>query len=181
MTPRATIYSFDVTLSDNDRTVYEQFKVTVAQHQSETVEFMLTRLLAYCLEYREGITFSKGLDNPDEPALWAHSLDGRCTLWVEVGSPSAEKLHKASKSGAEVAVYTHRNPAIILSLLEGTTIYQSEKIPIISFSAQFLENLSSQLDKRSVISVTVNEKILYVEMSGSTYEATIEKSYLSRI
>jgi uncharacterized protein YaeQ len=34
----------------------------------ESAEYLVTRLLAYCLEYQEGIAFSKGLSEPEEPA-----------------------------------------------------------------------------------------------------------------
>ena len=63
----ATIYSFEITLNDADRGVYLPLAFRVARHPSETAEFLLTRMLAYCLEFREGIAFSKGLSDPDAP------------------------------------------------------------------------------------------------------------------
>jgi len=93
----ATIYSFTIQLSDMDRGVYETLDLRVAQHPSEAAEYMLTRVMAYCLEYQEGITFSKGLADADQPAVWVHDPTGRLTVWIEVGTPTAERLHRASK------------------------------------------------------------------------------------
>ena len=45
----ATIYIFTVRLANADRGVYENFEIRIARHPSETAEFLLTRLLAYCL------------------------------------------------------------------------------------------------------------------------------------
>src|SRR4051812_2041356 len=94
----ATVYNFDVQLSDVDRNVYETLALRVARHPSETEEYLVTRVLAYCLEYTEGITFSKGLAEPDEPAVVVRDLTGALRVWVEVGAPTADRLHKASKA-----------------------------------------------------------------------------------
>ena len=44
----ATIYNFDVDLSDSDRGVYETVALRVAQHPSESDEYLIARVLAYC-------------------------------------------------------------------------------------------------------------------------------------
>ena len=51
----ATLYNFLIELADIDRGVYETLDLRVAKQPSETVEYMLMRVLAYCLEYEEGI------------------------------------------------------------------------------------------------------------------------------
>jgi uncharacterized protein YaeQ len=50
----ATVYTATIDLADMDRNVYETLELRVARHPSETAEYMLVRILAYCLEYREG-------------------------------------------------------------------------------------------------------------------------------
>ena len=49
----ATVYNFDVQLSDVDRGVYESLAIRAARHPSETEEYLVTRVLAYCLEYTD--------------------------------------------------------------------------------------------------------------------------------
>ena len=53
------MYAFDIDLADVDRGVYAVLNLRVAQHPSETPDYLVTRVLAYCFEYAEGITFSK--------------------------------------------------------------------------------------------------------------------------
>jgi uncharacterized protein YaeQ len=47
----ATIHSFEIDLADNDRGVYESLEIRAARHPSESEEHLVTRVLAYCLEF----------------------------------------------------------------------------------------------------------------------------------
>ncbi|HLA70480.1 MAG TPA: YaeQ family protein, partial [Steroidobacteraceae bacterium] len=105
----ATIYTFDIDLADSDRAVYQSLNLRVAQHPSETPDYLLTRVLAYCLVYAEGIAFSKGLSDPDQPAISVCDLTGALQVWVDIGLPEPERLHRASKAAPRVAVYTHKD------------------------------------------------------------------------
>ena len=109
----ATVYNFDVQLSNVDRHVYETLAIRAARQPSETEEYLATRVLAYCLEYTEGITFTKGLAEPDVPAIEVRDLTGALKAWIEVGSPDPDRLHKASKASPRVAVYTYKNAATL--------------------------------------------------------------------
>jgi uncharacterized protein YaeQ len=103
----ATIYNFDVELSDTDRHVYESLALRVARHPSESEEYLVARVIAYLLEFTEGIEFSRGVSTPDEPAIMVRDLTGALITCIDVGPPDAARLHKASKLSARVAVYTH--------------------------------------------------------------------------
>ncbi|MCI5104433.1 MAG: YaeQ family protein, partial [Algiphilus sp.] len=81
----ATMHHFTVQLADMDRQRYADFSLRVARQPSETEVFMLTRILAYCLEYEEGIALTEGVAATDEPAVVVRDLTGRITKWVEVG------------------------------------------------------------------------------------------------
>ena len=135
-------------------------------------------MLAYCLEYTEGLTFTKGLDEPDQPALWAYSLDGRLTHWIEVGHPSFDKLHRANKTGARVAVYCHKNPAAFLEQVIGKDIYKSNEIEIYSFEGQFIKELIRLADKRLTMSLSISEKQLYLDVAGENLHSEIIKHLL---
>ena len=100
----STVYTFEIDLSDTDRHVYESLSLRVPKHPSESDEYLTTRLLAYCREYAEGIAFSNGLSDPDQPTIAVRDLTGAITVWIEIGAPDAARLHKASKSGARVVV-----------------------------------------------------------------------------
>src|SRR5436190_9797021 len=98
MALNATIYNFDVELADSDRQVYESLALRVARHPSESEEHLVARLLAYLLEFTEGIEFSRGVSTPDQPAIAVRDLTGAIATWIDIGTPDAERLHKASKA-----------------------------------------------------------------------------------
>lgn len=170
----STIYNFDISLSDVDREVYEQISLRVAQHPTETDEYMLTRVLAYCLEFCEGIELAKALEDPSQPAVWAKNYTGDILLWVEVGMPDAEKLHRASKAARRVAIYTHRDPDMLRRNLAGKTIYRADDIPLFAFDRAFLAPLLAKLDRRMRLSLSVTEHHVYVEAGGEVIEYLLQ-------
>jgi uncharacterized protein YaeQ len=110
MAQGATLYTFDIDLADADRDVYETLALRAARHPSESEEYLLTRMLAYALELTEGIAFSSGgLSDPDEPAIAVRDLTGAIRSWIDIGSPDAARLHRASKASPRVVVYTHKD------------------------------------------------------------------------
>ena len=123
----ATIYNFDTELADIDRRVYGTLDLRLARQPSETLEYMFTRFLAYCLEYTEGIAFTEGVAAGDQPAVLVRDLTGRITSWVEVGMPDAQRLHRGSKLAGQAAVYTHRNVAQVLAELNGKHIHRADQ------------------------------------------------------
>jgi len=64
MAAGAVMYSFAVQLADVDRGVYEDVTLRAARHPSETDAYMMTRVLAYCLECVEGTPSATGSRRP---------------------------------------------------------------------------------------------------------------------
>jgi uncharacterized protein YaeQ len=174
----STIYNFEISLSDTSREIYETISFRAARHSSEALDYLLCRVLAFCLEYKEGLEFSKGLDDPEMPAIWARDLTGRITDWIEIGTPSAEKLHKASKSGARVCIYTHKNPAITLELIKGEKIHRAEGIFLHSFQPKFIREFAAIAERNNKWDLTHSEGMLYVKCGGNDLSAAIESQRL---
>ena len=171
----STIYNVTVDLNDVDRGVYETISLRLAMHPSETMEYMVTRLLAYCLEYTEGIEMTAGLSDGDEPAIVVRDLTGRVTAWIEVGLPDADRLHRASKLAKRVAVYTHRDVRILLGQLEGRRIHRGEEIPIYWFGAGFIKELAERFERRVALSLSVTERHMYLDVNGRALATVIEE------
>lgn len=169
----ATVYNFDIELADSDRGVYETLAIRAALHPSETEEYLWTRVLAYCLEHEEGIAFSKGLSEGDEPAVWVRDPAGRVKAWIEVGVPDAARLHKAAKAADRVAVYTHKDPYSLLRRLEGERIHRGEEIPIYAVDRQLLQDLVALLDRRMKLHLSATGGHLYVDMAGKNLSGAV--------
>jgi uncharacterized protein YaeQ len=171
----ATIYNFDIELANVDRGVYQSFPLKVAQHPSETSEYLLTRVLAYCFEYAEGIAFSRGLADPDEPPIVVRDLTGALKAWIEIGSPDADRLHKASKASPRVAVYTHKDPAQLQRALAGQRIHRANAIELYAVDRALLTELVAMIDRRVKLAISLTDGQLYVTMNGTTMGGTVER------
>ena len=175
----STIYTFDIELSDVDRSTYESLSLRVACHPSETEEYLLTRVLAYCLEYEEGIAFSKGLSDPDEPAISIRDLTGALRAWIEIGSPDAARLHRASKASPRVAVYTHKDPAQLLRAIAGERIHRAESVALYAVDRDLLADLAGRLDRRMKFGVSRSDGQLYLAFGSDTLTGTVERVALA--
>lgn len=169
----ATMYRFDVDLSDVDRGVYEQFEVRAAQHPSESEEFLVTRVLAYVLEYSESLQFGRGISTTEDATVWQRSPDGRVELWVEVGAPAPERLHRVSKQAERVAVYSHREPGFVRSLWKGQTIHRADQIEVYFVPGDFVSWLVSKLERKTVWSVSRNDGTVYLTIGSEMREWAI--------
>ena len=176
----ATIYVFGIELADSDRGVYESFELRAARHPSEAPDYLLTRVLAYCLEYTEGISFSNGLSTPDEPTIAIRDLTGAMRAWIDVGAPSAERLHRASKATPRVAVYTHKDVTQFVARLRGERIHRIEELEVYALDRDLLTKLENRLERRMAFSLTVTEKHLYVSVGEASLTGVIERVELTR-
>ncbi len=175
----ATIHHFDVQLSDVDRAVYESLELKVARHPSETAEYLAARVLAYCLEFTEGIGFSRGLAAPDEPTIAVRDLTGSLQVWIEVGTPDAARLHKASKAAPRVALYTHKAPAQILRQLEGQRIHNAQALEIYAFDRALLAGLVANMERRTSFALSVTDRHLFLSIGALTLSGPLERLHLA--
>lgn len=169
----STMFTFDVTLSDVDRGVYESIALRMAQHPSESEDYFVTRLLAYCLEYEEGIVFSRGIADADEPPLAVRDLTGALTKWIEIGAPDAARLHKASKASPKLAFYTAKSPEMLKRQYAGHKIHKSELIVARGVGRETLEWVTDHLDRRLDITIAVNDGSVYLTIGADTHEAVL--------
>ena len=179
MAAGAVVYTFTGSLADVDRGVYDELSLRVARHPSETDAYMMTRVLAYCLEFEEGIAFSEGVSSTDEPAVIVRDRTGRLTAWIEVGAPDAERLHLVSKDSDPTAIYTHRDANKVLALWAGKKIHESENIVLHSFDLGFIDAAVAGLERRNTITVSVTERQLYLDLNGVTLSSVVHDHAVS--
>ena len=172
------MFVFEVRLADADRGVYETLTLRIAQHPSETAEFLVTRLLAYCLEFTEGISFSKGLSEPDEAAISVRDLTGALHAWIEVGMPDAARVHKASKAARKVVIYTHREPEALLARLAGERIHRADALRIRTVDVQLVAAFVLRLERRMNFDLAVSDDVLYISLGDETLTGAVHERRL---
>jgi uncharacterized protein YaeQ len=141
----STVFVFEVDLADSDRQVYEHLSLRLARHPSESDEFLVARLLAYCLEYRDGIEFSRGLCDADEAPIAIRDATGALLSWIDVGTPSPERLHRAAKSAPRVVCYVHKDPRQWLRQLADATIHRRDRLELRALDRQLIAGIVARL------------------------------------
>jgi uncharacterized protein YaeQ len=170
----ATIYKFDIDLADSDRGVYEAIAVQAAKHPSEPEERLVARVLAYALEFADGIAFSPGgVSEPDDPAIAIRDLTGAMRVWIDIGSPDAARLHKASKAAPRVVVYTHKDPGRLIANLAGERIHRATALEIYAFAPSLVDGLVSRLERRMAFTMSVADREVFLSLGTETLSGAV--------
>jgi uncharacterized protein YaeQ len=171
----ATLYNFEVNLSDVDRNVYETISFKAAQQPSETDDYLIARALAYALEYTEGIGFSGGIAEADQPAIFVRDLTGTVKAWIDIGVPDAARLHKASKAAPRVAVYTHKDSRTLIKALAGEKIHRVEQLELYALDRDLIAEMVSRLDRRMRFDLSVTDRHLFLTIGDETLSGSVER------
>src|ERR1700683_4021175 len=178
MALNATVYSFEITLNDADRGLYQALAFRAARHPSETAEFLLTRVLAYCLEFCDGLAFSKGLSDPNAPTLAVRDLTGALKTWIDIGIPDTARLHRAAKAAPRVVVYSHKDVTALLAGLAVDAVHRVHEIEIYALDRELLAALAGRLVKRMCLDLAVSERTLYLTFDDQTLSGNVTRCRL---
>lgn len=161
MALKPTIHKFIISLSDLDRDYFDTLHLTVALHPSESNERMMARVLAFCLNAKEGLTFTTGLSTPNEPDIWQWSLDDQLLLWVDVGEPSFERIKKASRSAREVKLYSFNQKSDVWWQGEQA---QFKRLPVkvYQFPWPAIQAVAALVERSMSCSITISGGEFYV-------------------
>ncbi|MBA3820098.1 MAG: YaeQ family protein [Deltaproteobacteria bacterium] len=170
----AIMRKFEISLADSDRNVYEQLELRVAQHPSESERYLVARVIARVLEHGEGVEFSKGGVSDDvEPALVQRDLRGDLLAWIEVGSPTPDRLHKATKLCKRVVVYAWKNPDELATAIVERRTHRAEDIVLVALDPEFLDAAAAKLDRTNKWDLAVTGGALYLTIGEHLVESTL--------
>jgi len=176
----ATIYNIEIDLADHDRGVFESFAIRGARHPSESEEYFVTRILAYALEYTEGIEFSRGgISDPEDPPISVRDLTGQIKAWIEIGNPEAARLHKAAKASPRVAVYTHKDPEKLVARLAGERIHRADAVEVWAMDRALVAQFAGRLERRMSFSVSISDRDITISLADATLTGTMVRHLLA--
>jgi uncharacterized protein YaeQ len=175
----STLYRFKLDVSDVEREFYDSLDLRVAMHPSETEIFLLTRVIAYVLNYESGLEFTNGLQTPDEPAIKLLGSNGNISKWIDIGNPTARRLHKASKASDTVRIYTYKDPANLKREIAGESIHRADQIEVFSLDPKFIEQLSKLLKRDNSWGVLHNEGELVISAGEESVIGSILRHNLA--
>jgi uncharacterized protein YaeQ len=158
--------------------VYASFELRVAQHPSEDLPRVVARVLGYCLVYEADLSWGRGLDEAEDPALFVRSPTGTLEHWVDVGLPSAERMHRASKAAKKLTIVSHKTAEGLIREREKRAIHRAEQITVLLLDPGLVTALANAMTRNGnwvvvcangELMVTANETTL----SGPLVETTL--------
>ena len=161
MAIKPTIYKFTINLSDLNRDYYDTLQLTVALHPSEKVERMMARVMAYCLNAQEYLTFTKGLSEVEEPDVWLKTLDGQMALWIDVGEPEFDRVKKATRVAKDVQVYSFNSKSEVW-WQQSQNKFGTLSASVFQFSWESIQTLADFVERSMVMSVTITGDSSYI-------------------
>lgn len=170
------LYKFLIDLSDVDRGIYQTLDFRTALHPSEIPSYLLSRVIAYALQYADGLEFSAaGLGDPDAPALLQKSLNGAIENWIEIGNASVKKLHKAGKASKNVVVYTYKNAEVLIAEIKNSDVHRADEIQIYQIDQKLLTQLEKHLEKSNRWTLLHQGGHLDISDGTNFWSGTIQK------
>lgn len=169
----AQVLQFEIEVADVDRGVYETLSFPTAQHPSESDEYVVARVLARVLEHEDGIGFTAGLSTGEEPPVEIVDLTGRRTAWIDVGTPTGARLHKANKATDRVVVYCHKPAEPWLRLLARETVHGAERIRLNALPTEGVAALATGLGRRNRWALSRSDGVLYLDDGSGHHELTL--------
>jgi uncharacterized protein YaeQ len=166
---KPTIYKLRIALADTDRNYYDTLNLTVAQHPSETLERMMARVMAFCLNAREDLVFTRGLGAVEEPDIWARTLDDRLALWIDVGEPAVDRIKKATRISPAVRIYSF-NTKSDTWWEQGSAKFKELKVSVFQFKWAGIQALAALLKRTMDLSVTITGDNAYVTADSGECE-----------
>ena len=172
----ATMRKVNIALADSDRGIYEQLDLRVAQHPSESDRYLVARVLARALEHGDGLEFSKGgVSDDTEPALVQRDLRGDLIAWIEIGAPSPDRLHKATKASPRVVVYTWKKPEELAEAIRERGVHRAQTIELYGISADWLDAIAATLDRVNTWDVAITGGAIYLTIDGALLEGSVQR------
>ena len=161
MAIKPIIYKQRISLSDLERNYYDSLNLTIALHPSETIQRMVVRVLALCLNADQNPNFTKGLSAVDEPDIWLKTLDGNVDLWIDVGEPAVDRIKKASRQSKKVIVYSFNSKSNVW-WEQSKSKLTFDNVEVVRFNTNSIIELSTFIERTSEWSITITGQTAFV-------------------
>jgi uncharacterized protein YaeQ len=169
----ATMYRFALDVSDVDRGVYTSVELRAARHPSESEAYLVLRVLAFALSWSEHLQMGRGIAHPEEPSLHEPDPTGGYVRWIEIGAPSAERLHRASRTGARVSLWTHRPLQPLRDEMRQRPVHRADTVEVVEVDRALVEGLTRDLGRNERWQVLRTEDTVYVTRGSETAEGLL--------
>ena len=133
----------------------------------------MAKLLAFCINAKAGLVFTKGLSSVEEPDIWIRSLDEQTSLWIDVGEPSPDRIKKASRQAAELKVYSFNSKSDVW-WEQGRSKFAMLNVSIFRFDSQSVKTFSALVERTMDLSITITGDSAFIATGSGECEVAWE-------
>lgn len=169
MATKPTIYKLRIHLSDLERNYYDTLNLTLAKHPSETMERMMARVLAFCINAQEFLVFSKGISDAEEPDIWVRTMDDQISLWIDIGEPAVDRIKKATRIAPAVKIYSFNSKSDVW-WEKGRDKFNELTVSVYQFQWRSIQALAKLAQRTMDISITISGDSAYVAAEAGECE-----------
>jgi hypothetical protein len=145
-------FSFDIDLSIPERGVSRKLFFKAPKSPFESYQYLLNRVLAYLVCYRESLTLSKGLLEPEKPSAYSEDF----ALFVDPTKPGDVSFYYRHHKQISLSLCFFQNEEAFFSVLNLNDTKWLKDIYL--FSAQEIHLPET---RRLKASVTIVDEIIY--------------------
>lgn len=175
MALKATIYKVDLQIADMDRNYYAEHALTLARHPSETDERLMVRVLMYALNAQEGIAFTRGLSEADEPEIWVKDLTGQLTLWIDIGQPDEARLRKACGRAEQVIAVCHSSSCQLWWKQIETKLTRIRNLTVLQLSTDSSQALAALTQRSMQLQCLVQDGEVWLSTDAQRVPVVLNK------
>lgn len=169
MALKPTIYKAKISLADIETNYYDNLDLTLALHPSETIERMMARVLAFCMNAGDSPAFTRGLSAVEEPDIWVRTMDDRIALWIDIGEPAYDRIKKAARLSGAVRVYSFNLKSDAWWKKEQEK-FSDLRASVFRFQWKGIQALAGFAARTMNLSVTISDSMIYVSTDKNACE-----------
>lgn len=169
----STINKVSLSIANMDTHYYQSHELTVAQHPSENDFRFMVRLIAFILNADEQLTFTKGMNNDDQPELWQKSLSDEIELWIDFGQLDEKRIRKACGRAKQVIIYTyHEGKASVWWQQQKEKCQRFNNLSVIQINADGIDSL---LQRSMQLQCNIQDDVMYLSDDNDSHTITFTK------
>lgn len=169
----STINKVSLSIANMDRHYYHSHELTMAQHPSENDLRFMIRLIAFIFNADEQLTFTKGMNNDDEPELWLKTLTNEVELWIDFGQLDEKRIRKACGRAKQVIIYTYNEgKSKVWWQQQQEKCQRFDNLSVIHITADGVESL---LRRSMQLQCNIQENVMYLSDDNEVQSITFTK------
>ncbi len=169
MAQNATIYKASLNIANISQHYYDDLKLTIARHPSETEERIMVRLLAYALHAAPGLQFTRGLSSTNEPDLWRKGPGGDIDLWIDVGLPDPDRIRRACSRAQSVFIYCYGGRTVQLWWQRSAAqLARFSNLTATALTPESSGAMAAMADRNMSLHCTVDDDVICLSNTGQT-------------